>query len=129
LWEVRANLINKFGWTTGNQLVLQIVTDGMKLSPANPTFLQARDAIIQADFVANAGANRNEIWAGFAKRGMGAACPMDAVRLASLNPARAVGLDDRGEIATDKRADLVRVRLAEEAPLVRAVWREGERVV
>jgi alpha-D-ribose 1-methylphosphonate 5-triphosphate diphosphatase len=53
----------------------------------------------------------------------------DAVRLASLNPARAVGLDDRGEIATDKRADLVRVRLAEEAPLVRAVWREGERVV
>ena len=30
-----------------------------------------------------------------------------AVRLASLNPARAVGLNDRGEIAADKRADLV----------------------
>ena len=72
LWEVRASLINKHGWTIGNQLVLQIVTDGMKLSPANPTFLQARDAIIQADLVNNAGANRNEIWAAFAKRGMGA---------------------------------------------------------
>jgi alpha-D-ribose 1-methylphosphonate 5-triphosphate diphosphatase len=53
----------------------------------------------------------------------------DAVRLASLNPARAVGLNDRGEIARDKRADLVRVRLAGDSPLVRSVWREGERVV
>jgi alpha-D-ribose 1-methylphosphonate 5-triphosphate diphosphatase len=53
----------------------------------------------------------------------------DAVRLASLNPARAVGLNDRGEIARDKRADLVRVRLAGDAPLVRSVWREGERVM
>jgi alpha-D-ribose 1-methylphosphonate 5-triphosphate diphosphatase len=53
----------------------------------------------------------------------------DAVRLATLNPARAVSLNDRGEIATDKRADLVRVRMAGDSPLVRAVWREGERVV
>lgn len=53
----------------------------------------------------------------------------DAVRLASLNPARAVGLADRGEIANDKRADLVRVRMAGESPLVRSVWSEGERVV
>ncbi len=52
-----------------------------------------------------------------------------AVRLASLNPAEAVGLGDRGEIAPGRRADLVRVRLHDEAPLVRAVWREGERVV
>jgi alpha-D-ribose 1-methylphosphonate 5-triphosphate diphosphatase len=53
----------------------------------------------------------------------------DAVRLATLNPARAVSLNDRGEIARDKRADLVRVRMAGDSPLVRAVWREGERVV
>ena len=53
----------------------------------------------------------------------------DAVRLATLNPARAVSLNDRGEIAKDKRADLVRVRMAGDSPLVRAVWREGERVV
>lgn len=71
LWEARANLINKFGFATGNQLILQLVTDGMKLSPANPTFLQARDAIIQADLVNNAGANHDELWAAFAKRGMG----------------------------------------------------------
>jgi alpha-D-ribose 1-methylphosphonate 5-triphosphate diphosphatase len=52
-----------------------------------------------------------------------------AVRLASFNPAQAVGLCDRGEIAASRRADFVRVRLHDGAPLVRAVWREGERVV
>jgi alpha-D-ribose 1-methylphosphonate 5-triphosphate diphosphatase len=52
-----------------------------------------------------------------------------AVRLASLTPARAVALCDRGEIAAQCRADLVRVRPLEGAPVVRAVWRAGERVV
>jgi alpha-D-ribose 1-methylphosphonate 5-triphosphate diphosphatase len=52
-----------------------------------------------------------------------------SVRRASLNPAQAVGLNDRGEIAAGKRADLVRVRLHGDAPLVRAVWREGDRVI
>jgi hypothetical protein len=71
LWEARASLINKLGYAVGNQLILQLVTDGMNLSPANPTFLQARDAIIQADVVNTGGANRAELWAAFAKRGMG----------------------------------------------------------
>ncbi len=55
LWEARANLINKLGYSAGNQLILQLVTDGMNLSPANPNYLQARDAIIQADLVSNGG--------------------------------------------------------------------------
>jgi len=71
LWEARANLINRYGWTAGNQLILQLVTDGMNLSPPNPTFLQARDAILQADLVNTGGANRNQLWAAFAKRGLG----------------------------------------------------------
>ena len=71
LWDVRANLINKYGWASGNHLTLQLVTDGMNFSPANPNLLQSRDAIIQADLVDNAGANYNEIWSAFAKRGMG----------------------------------------------------------
>ena len=72
LWEARANLITKYGWTNGNQLMLQLVTDGMKLSPVNPTFLQARDAIILADDINNDGTNYLDLWAAFAKRGMGA---------------------------------------------------------
>jgi hypothetical protein len=78
LWEVRANLITKHGWTNGNKLMLQLVTDGMKLSPANPTFLQARDAIILADHINNNGTNYLDLWAGFAKRGMGASATSPA---------------------------------------------------
>lgn len=72
LWDARANLIAKHGFAIGNQLILQLVTDGMKLAPADPNFLQARDAILQADLVDNGGANRSELWAAFVKRGMGA---------------------------------------------------------
>jgi uncharacterized repeat protein (TIGR01451 family) len=71
LWDARANLIASHGWAVGNQLMLQLVTDGMNLSPADPNFLQARDAILQADQVDNAGANLDDLWAAFAKRGMG----------------------------------------------------------
>jgi alpha-D-ribose 1-methylphosphonate 5-triphosphate diphosphatase len=51
-----------------------------------------------------------------------------AVRAVSRTPAEAVGLNDRGEIAISKRADLVRVHIARELPVVRAVWRAGRRV-
>lgn len=52
-----------------------------------------------------------------------------AVAMVSRNPARMVGLDDRGEIAVGKRADLIRVHTEHGPPLVRTVWREGERVM
>jgi alpha-D-ribose 1-methylphosphonate 5-triphosphate diphosphatase len=63
----------------------------------------------------------------------------DGVRLVSGNPARAVGLDDRGEIAVGQRADLVRVQphdlppterhpRGRRVPVVRAVYRQGDRV-
>jgi hypothetical protein len=77
LWEVRANILQKIGWKQGNQVVLQLVTDGLKLAPANATYLEARDAIIQADQLLTGGSFYDEIWIGFAKRGMGygAECP------------------------------------------------------
>ncbi len=71
LWEARANLINKYGWAVGNQLMLQLTTDGMKLTVPHPNFLQARDGILQADLVDTGGANQNDLWAAFAKRGLG----------------------------------------------------------
>src|SRR6516162_9871051 len=51
-----------------------------------------------------------------------------AVRTVTKTPAEAVGLTDRGEIAIGKRADLIRVHVARDIPVVRSVWREGERV-
>jgi alpha-D-ribose 1-methylphosphonate 5-triphosphate diphosphatase len=53
----------------------------------------------------------------------------DAIRTVTLNPAIATGLTDRGSITPGKRADLVRVRVADHQPVVRAVWHEGRRVV
>jgi alpha-D-ribose 1-methylphosphonate 5-triphosphate diphosphatase len=51
-----------------------------------------------------------------------------AVRTVTKTPAEAVGLPDRGEIAVGKRADLIRVHVARDIPVVRSVWREGHRV-
>src|SRR5262249_60358639 len=51
-----------------------------------------------------------------------------AVNTVSRNPARALGLKDRGEIAPGLRADLVQVRLSGGGQAgVRAVWRESRR--
>jgi alpha-D-ribose 1-methylphosphonate 5-triphosphate diphosphatase len=51
-----------------------------------------------------------------------------AVALITHNPARMAGLADRGRLAPGLRADLVRVRVHEGLPVVRQVWRAGERV-
>ncbi len=51
-----------------------------------------------------------------------------AIALVSDQPARLVGLTDRGRIAPAQRADLVRVRVHDNLPVVRQVWRTGERV-
>lgn len=71
LWQCRANLIGAMGHA-GNEEMMQLVIDGMKLSPASPNFIIARDAILLADMVNNDGANRCLLWAGFAARGLGA---------------------------------------------------------
>ena len=73
LLEVRARLITRLGYAAGNQLALQLVTDGMKLDPVNPTLIQGRNAILAANFasVSASGATELDIWRGFAVRGMG----------------------------------------------------------
>jgi subtilisin-like proprotein convertase family protein len=63
LWDVRTAL--------GKAITEQLVVSGMKLTPCNPTMLQARDAILQADANLNAAANRCKIFTAFAGRQMG----------------------------------------------------------
>ena len=71
LWDARTRV--------GKTVIEQLVVSGMKLTPCNPTMLQARDAIIQADANINAGANRCKLWTAFAGRqmGTGASSPND----------------------------------------------------
>ncbi|CDT48827.1 carbon-phosphorus lyase complex subunit [Vibrio coralliirubri] len=51
-----------------------------------------------------------------------------AVQLATLNPAQALGLTDRGVIEEGKRADLVLAHRLDDHQLVSRVWREGKKV-
>jgi extracellular elastinolytic metalloproteinase len=85
LWDMNWLLINRYGYSPnvaagynpaagndkGNQLALRLVMDALKLQGANPSFKQARDAILQADQVLTGGANQLDIWTAFARRGMG----------------------------------------------------------
>ncbi len=52
----------------------------------------------------------------------------EAIAKVSLNPAQMIGFSDRGLIAPGFHADLVRVSILDDLPVVRTVWREGERV-
>jgi alpha-D-ribose 1-methylphosphonate 5-triphosphate diphosphatase len=52
-----------------------------------------------------------------------------AIGMVTHRPARSIGLTDRGSIAVGQRADLVRVAvLPGGLPVVRAVWRAGQRI-
>lgn len=51
-----------------------------------------------------------------------------AIRTVTEAPARAVGLTDRGAIVPGLRADLARVGLQDDTPVLRGVWSRGERV-
>lgn len=53
----------------------------------------------------------------------------EAMRTVTLNPARATGLTDRGEIATGLKADLLRVQYTQGLPVVREVYRDGNRTI
>lgn len=55
----------------GNSLLAHLLVDGMKLQPCRPTFVNARDAIIQADTILTGGENTCEIWQAFSERGLG----------------------------------------------------------
>ena len=50
-----------------------------------------------------------------------------AMNTVARNPAQAIGLADRGEIAQGQRADFIRVKESAGMPIVRGTWCRGER--
>jgi len=70
LWDLRTRLIADHGAAAGIMRARALVTDGLRLAPANPTYLDMRNAILQADVVRGFG-DTDRIWAVFAARGMG----------------------------------------------------------
>ncbi|MDM7922386.1 MAG: M36 family metallopeptidase [Pyrinomonadaceae bacterium] len=84
LWEVLGVLVDRLGFTTGSRDTLQVVTDGMKLSPFNPTLIQSRDAIIAAA-AAISQQHAADVREGFRRRGLGF-----SARIVSSSPANVV---------------------------------------
>ena len=81
LWELTWDLIDAFGFdpdvhnadgTAGNQKVMALVTEALKIQPCSPGFVDGRDAILAADEALYGGAHTDMIWAAFARRGLGA---------------------------------------------------------
>ncbi|MDT0555096.1 M36 family metallopeptidase [Patiriisocius hiemis] len=84
LWEMTWELIDEYGYDSdpynftgdvnqdaGNVMALALVTEGMKLQPCSPGFVDGRDAIFAADQALYGGANECFLWDAFAKRGLG----------------------------------------------------------
>ncbi len=57
--------------TGGNNISMKLVTQGMKLQPCSPGFLDGRNAILKADTLLYGGKYSCAIWTAFARRGMG----------------------------------------------------------
>ncbi len=78
LWEMTWGLIDQYGFDTdfyngtgGNNISMMLVTEGLKMQPCSPGFVDGRDAILAADMALYGGANQCIIWDAFAKRGLG----------------------------------------------------------
>jgi hypothetical protein len=68
--NINPNIYNPAGGG-GNTIALKLVTEGMKLQPCGPGFLDGRDAILQADQLLYGGTYSCAIKEAFRRRGMG----------------------------------------------------------
>ncbi len=91
--EIWAATLLEMNRTIGADLGVQLVVDGLKLSPANPSFLDMRDAILAAlENMLTAGKlsssehsnAKNGIWEVFAKFGMGTGARSNGASLSGI---------------------------------------------
>lgn len=78
LWDLTWAYIDKYGFDDdmyngngGNNKIVKLVIDGLKLQPCSPGFIDGRDAILAADIATTGGVNQCMIWEVFAARGLG----------------------------------------------------------
>ena len=70
LWEGFASLLNAHEFTDARLRMRDYLVASLKLTPANPTFVEARDAVLAAAYAADP-ADHALFCAAFAKRGIG----------------------------------------------------------
>lgn len=78
LWDLYWNMVAEYGHSHdlyaqngGNNKAIRLVVEGMRLQACSPGFVDARDAILQADQILYNGDNQCIIWKSFARRGLG----------------------------------------------------------
>ena len=78
LWDLTWLFIDEYGFDPdltngngGNNMIMQLVIDGLKLAPCSSGFVDMRDAILLADELVYDGVNECLIWGAFAARGLG----------------------------------------------------------
>lgn len=78
LWDLSLAYIEKYGYdydvingNGGNNRVMQVVTESLKLLPCSPGFVDGRSAILAADMALTGGHDQCLIWEVFANRGLG----------------------------------------------------------
>lgn len=96
LHNVLASLVDNRGWSSsfltdstgnsGNVVYMHLLLDGLSIQPCEPTFITARDAIIQADQNRYSGENFCILWRSFASRGLGFGAAEDNVNEYSVPP-------------------------------------------
>ena len=78
LWDLHWAMVEEYGFSSdfyngnlGNNRAIQLVMDGLKMQPCDPGFVDARNAILQANQIRYGGENQRLIWEVFARRGLG----------------------------------------------------------
>jgi len=78
LWDLTWAYIDKYGFDSdlingdgGNNKVMDLVIEGLKMQPCSPGFVDGRDALLAADTLLTGGLDQCTIWEVFATRGLG----------------------------------------------------------
>jgi len=71
LWDTFVLLNDVYSFEESKSIIMKIVIEGLRLTPPEPTFVEARDAFILADRVLFNGEHRIAIWEAMSRRGLG----------------------------------------------------------
>ncbi|WNG15655.1 myxosortase-dependent M36 family metallopeptidase [Cystobacter fuscus] len=105
LWDCYVSLLRAYPFEEAQHRMKQYLVNGYKLTPATPTYLEARDALIAAASAASVEDGRR-FWEAFARRGAG---------VGAVAPDR-TSLDHAGVVESyDTTADVAVVSLSVEA--------------
>jgi extracellular elastinolytic metalloproteinase len=71
LWSIRSALVAQYGAAAGAARARRYITQAMRLSPPEPSFLEMRDAILHSAANSGGAVELETLWPVFAARGMG----------------------------------------------------------